>query len=179
MYVFFFQAEDGIRDLTVTGVQTCALPISPNNPVFVNRLDGHEALANAAAMRAAAVTKATPTPSGGEILRDLRTGEPTGIFKDRALDLVGHAIPDPSPAQRDSALARPLAYAASLGVAATAHVSASSADLASYRRLEQAGRLPMRGGLYLPLDSWRAVAAAVRRSGRRGGWGEVGGGEGY
>src|SRR2546429_7433030 len=96
--------------------------VTPNNPVFVNRLDGHEALANAAAMRAAAVTKATPTPSGGEILRDPRTGEPTGIFKDLALDLVGHAIPDPSPAQRDSALARALAYAASLGVAATAHV---------------------------------------------------------
>src|SRR5256886_16834885 len=118
MYVFFFQAEDGIRDLTVTGVQTCALPISPNNPVFVNRLDGHEALANAAAMRAAAVTKATPTPSGGEILRDLRTGEPTGMFKDPALDLVGHAVPDPSPAPRASALARAPAYAASPGAAA-------------------------------------------------------------
>src|SRR5437867_1272599 len=49
--------------------------VTPSNPVFVNRLDGHEALANAAAMRAAAVTKATPTPSGGEILRDPRTGE--------------------------------------------------------------------------------------------------------
>src|SRR5438876_740892 len=43
--------------------------VTPSNPVFVNRLDGHEALANAAAMRAAAVTKAIPTPSGGEIRR--------------------------------------------------------------------------------------------------------------
>src|SRR5256886_16313351 len=132
MYVFFFQAEDGIRDLTVTGVQTCALPISPNNPVFVNRLDGHEALANAAAMRAAHVTKETPTPPGGEILRDLRTGEPTGIFKDGALDVIGRAVPEPSPERRDSALARALAHAASLGVTATAHMSASRAGLASY-----------------------------------------------
>src|SRR2546426_5396604 len=139
----------------------------------------HEALANAAAMRAAAVTKATPTPSGGEILRDPRTGEPTGIFKDRALDLVGHAIPDPSPAQRDSALARALAYAASLGVAATAHVSASWADLASYRRLEQAGRLTMRVALYLPLDSWPAVAETVSRSGRGDDWVKIGGVKGY
>src|SRR5207253_970242 len=122
---------------------------------------------------------ATPTPSGGEILRDLRTGEPTGIFKDRALDLVGHAIPDPSPAQRDSALARALAYAASLGVAATAHVSASWADLASYRRLEQAGRLTMRVALYLPLDSWRAVAETVSRSGRGDDWVKIGGLKGY
>src|SRR5439155_11186901 len=82
--------------------------VTPSNPVFVSRVDGHEALANAAAMRTAAVTKDTPTPSGGEILRDARTGEPTGIFKDRALDLVGRAIPDPSPAQQDSALARAL-----------------------------------------------------------------------
>src|SRR6059036_89060 len=153
--------------------------VTPSNPVFVNRLDGHEALANAAAMRAAAVTKATPTPSGGEILRDPRRGEPTGIFKDRALDLVGHAIPDPSTAQRDSALARALAYAASLGVAATAHVSASWADLASYRRLEQTGRLTMRVALYLPLDSWRAVAETVSRSGRGDDWVKIGGVKGY
>src|SRR5437773_674292 len=138
--------------------------VTSSNPVFVSRVDGHEALANAAAMRVAAVTQDTPTPSGGEILRDARTGGPTGIFKDRALDLIGRAIPDPSPAQRDSALARALAYAASLGVTATSHVSASWADLASYRRIERAGRLTVRAALYLPLDSWRAVAETVSRS---------------
>src|SRR5467141_747983 len=92
--------------------------VTPNNPVFVNRLDGHEALANAAAMRAAKITKDTQAPVGGEMLRDAR-GEPIGIFKDRAMDLVWHAAPDPSPEQRDSALARALAHAASLGVTAT------------------------------------------------------------
>src|SRR6266540_2257619 len=153
--------------------------VTPNNPVFVSRVDGHEALANAAAMRAAAVTKDTPTPSGGEILRDARTGEPTGIFKDRALDLIGRAIPEPSPAQRDSALARALAYAASLGVTATAHVSASWADLASYRRLERAGRLTLRAALYLPLDSWRAVAETVSRSNRGDEWVKIGGVKGF
>src|SRR6267143_2512431 len=153
--------------------------VTPSNPVFVSRLDGHEALANAAAMRAAAVTKDTPTPSGGEILRDTRTAEPTGIFKDRALDLIGRVIPDPSPAQRDSALVRALAYAASLGVTATAHVSASWADLASYRRLERAGRLPVRAALYLPLDSWRAVAESVSRSNRGDDWVRIGGLKGY
>src|SRR5467141_4774684 len=89
--------------------------VTPNNPVFVNRLDGHEALANAAAMRAAGVTVATPSPFGGEITSG-------GVFKDRAMDLVWHAAPDPSPEQRDSALARALAHAASLGVTATAHM---------------------------------------------------------
>jgi len=151
--------------------------VTPNNPVFVNRLDGHEALANSAAMRAAGVTKATPTPQGGEILHDAR-GEPTGIFKDRAMDLIWHAAPDPSPEQRDSALARALAHAAALGVTATAHMSASFADLASYRRLEHAGRQTLRVSLYLPLDSWQAVAeSAARNAGDD--WVRIGGVKGY
>ena len=155
--------------------------VTPNNPVFVNRLDGHEALANAAAMRAAGITRDTPTPAGGEILRDAKTGEAIGIFKDQALDLIGRAIPPPSPERRDSALARALAEAASLGVTATAHMSASWEDLASYRRLEQAGRMTLRVALYLPLEHWREVADTVRRSRQGGGndWVRVGGLKGY
>src|SRR2546427_11874490 len=153
--------------------------VTPANPVFVNRLDGHEALANAAAMRAAGVTRDTPTPPGGEILRDAQTGEPIGIFKDQALDLIGRAQPDPSPEQRDSALARALAHAASLGVTATAHMSASWADLASYRRLEGAGRLTMRVAVYLPVDTWRAVAESVKAHGAGDAWVKIGGLKGY
>lgn len=154
--------------------------VTADNPVFVNRLDGHEALANAAAMRAAGVTKQTATPPGGEILRDPRTGEATGIFKDKALDVIGRAVPEPSPERRDSALARALAHAARLGVTATAHMSASWADLASYRRLERAGRLTLRVALYLPLDAWRAVADSVRRGGGSGdAWVKIGGVKGF
>jgi len=153
--------------------------VTPDNPVFVNRLDGHEALANAAAMKAAGVTRGTPAPAGGEIVRDARTGEPIGIFKDRALDLIGRAIPPPSPEQRDSALARALAHAASLGVTATAHMSASWEDLASYRRLERAGRLTLRVAVYLPLESWRTVADTVGRLGPGDDWVKIGGLKGY
>ncbi len=153
--------------------------VTPDNPVFVNRLDGHEALANAAAMKGAGVTRGTPAPAGGEIVRDARTGEPIGIFKDRALDLIGRAIPPPSPEQRDSALARALAHAASLGVTATAHMSASWEDLASYRRLERAGRLTLRVAVYLPLESWRTVADTVGRLGPGDDWVKIGGLKGY
>ena len=153
--------------------------VTSANPVFVNRLDGHEALANAAAMRAAGVTGQTPTPPGGEILRDAKTGDPIGIFKDQALDLIGRAQPDPSLEQRDSALAHALAHAASLGVTATAHMSASWADLASYRRLEGAGRLTMRVAVYLPVDTWRAVAESVKAHGAGDAWVKIGGLKGY
>src|SRR5919109_3055962 len=137
--------------------------VTPNNPVFVNRLDGHMALANAAAMRAAKVTKDTPAPVGGEVTRDAH-GEPIGIFKDNAEDLIERAIPAPTPEQRDSALARALAHAASLGVTATGHMSASWADLASYRRLERAGRQTVRVSVYLPLENWKAVADSAARN---------------
>jgi predicted amidohydrolase YtcJ len=151
--------------------------VTPNNPVFVNRLDGHEALANSAAMRAAGVSRATASPEGGEVLRDAR-GEPIGIFKDRAMDLIWHAAPDPSPEQRDSALARALAHAASLGVTATAHMSASFADLASYRRFARAGKQTVRVSVYLPLESWKAVAeSAARNAGDD--WVRIGGVKGY
>ena len=153
--------------------------VTPNNPIFVNRLDGHEALANSAAFRAAGVTKDTPTPPGGEILRDPRSGEPLGVVKDQALGVVGRAIPEPSAEERDSALARALAHAESLGVTATAHMSASFADLGSYRRLERAGRMTLRVALYLPIERWRDVADTVRRRGQGDDWVRIGGCKGY
>jgi len=152
--------------------------ITPNNPVFIERLDGHEALANSAAMKAAGITRATPTPPGGEVLHDYR-GEPTGIFKDQALDLIGKAIPEPAPAQRDSALARALAYAASLGVTATGFMSASWEDLASFQRLERGGRVTLRASLYLPLEDWRAVADTVKARGAGDDWVRIGGLKGF
>src|SRR5437667_373655 len=65
--------------------------VTPNNPVFVNRLDGHMALANSAALRAAGVTRATATPPGGEVVRDA-TGEPLGQWHAVA-DTVARAGP--------------------------------------------------------------------------------------
>lgn len=153
--------------------------VTPNNPVFISRVDGHEALANTAAMKAAGVTKATPIPSGGEIQHDANTGEPTGIFKDQALGLIGQAVPDPSPEEKDSAVARALRYAASLGVTATANVSASWSDLASYRRLDRAGRMTMRVYLYFSLDSWRVVAETIKASGKGDDWVHLSGLKGF
>ena len=151
--------------------------VTPHNPVFVSRLDGHMALANAAAMRAANVTRATASPPGGEIPRDAR-GEPIGGFKDQAMSLIWRAAPAPSPQQRDSALARALAHAASLGVTAVAHMSAGWTDLASYRRLAAANRMTLRVAVYLPLEEWRAVAESVAHNAGDD-WVKIGGLKGY
>src|SRR5438445_1529080 len=152
--------------------------VTPNNPVFVDRLDGHMALANAAAMRAAKVTKDTRDPVGGELPRDTR-GEPIGIFKDNAEGLIGAAIPTPAPEQQDSALARALARAASLGVTATGNMSASWANLAAYKRMERANRMTIRVSLYLPIEDWHTVADSVRRNGAGDDWVRIGGVKGY
>ena len=146
--------------------------VTPNNPVFVDRLDGHMALANAAAMRAAGVTDATPAPFGGEITSG-------GVFKDNAEALIRTAIPDPSPEQQDSALARALAHAGSLGLTATANMSASWANLAAYKRMERTGRMTLRGFLYLPIEDWRTVADTVARYGAGDDWVRIGGLKGY
>jgi predicted amidohydrolase YtcJ len=58
---------------------------TPETPVFVSRLDGHMALANSLALRLAGVTRETLDPAGGLIVRDQKTGEPTGVLKDAAM----------------------------------------------------------------------------------------------
>src|SRR5216684_8747725 len=69
---------------------------TPNTPVFVNRLDGHMALANSLALKLANVTRSTKDPDGGVIVRDPTTGEPTGILKDAAQGFVWKVIPEPT-----------------------------------------------------------------------------------
>lgn len=89
--------------------------VTARNPVFVNRLDGHMALANSLAMRLAKVGKQTKEVAGGTIVRDAG-GSPTGIFKDEAMGLIYPAIPEASPDALDEALARAMDHALSLGV---------------------------------------------------------------
>jgi len=153
--------------------------VTPNNPVFVNRLDGHMGLANSAALRAARITRATRDIPGGVIVRDPRTGEPTGILKDAAMGPVQQAIPEPTAAERDAALRRALAYAASKGVTAFAHVSVAPADLGTYLRAKRAGALTARAALYFPLDTWRQVADTIAKIGRGDDWVWIGGVKGY
>jgi predicted amidohydrolase YtcJ len=91
------------------------------------RVFGHMGLANSAALRAAKVSRATRDIAGGVIVRDPRSGEPTGLLKDMAMGPMERAVPAPTDQQRDAALRRALAFAASKGVTAFAHLSSSEA----------------------------------------------------
>ncbi len=124
--------------------------VTPHNPVFVNRLDGHMALANSLALRIAGITKDTPSPAGGEILKDSETGEPTGILKDAALDLVAKHIPEPSLRARLRAAEVALRHAAECGVTSV-HDMASAENLEVYLELLRNDRLTARLYVYIPI----------------------------
>lgn len=152
--------------------------VTPDNPVWINRLDGHMGLANSAALRAANLTREAQAPSGGVIVRDAR-GEPTGILKDNAMGLIYGAIPARTPEETDSALVRAMRYAASLGVTSAAHVSAGWGDLASYRRLDAKGLMTTRVTVFTSLDQWKAVADTIAAVGRGDAWVRLQGVKGY
>ncbi|HEV7591285.1 MAG TPA: amidohydrolase [Longimicrobium sp.] len=90
---------------------------APANPVVLSRVDGHTSWVNSAALRIAGVTKDTRDPPGGEIVRDPRTGEATGILREGpARGLVTTKVPSPGPAQIRRQIRAAMELAASTGV---------------------------------------------------------------
>jgi predicted amidohydrolase YtcJ len=118
-------------------------PVTPDNPLFVSRYDGHSALANSAALRLAGITSQTPDPPGGVIVRDAQ-GNPTGDLKDAATDIVFKVIPPLSHEQRLRAARRALEHAASVGVTSVQNMDPDYADIAAYAELLQNGELTTR-----------------------------------
>lgn len=126
--------------------------VTPDNPVFINRLDGHMALANSLAMKLAGVDKNTKDIAGGEIVRD-KNGNPTGIFKDEAMGYIGRVIPDFPYAERSEYLTAASEYAASLGVTSVQDMSAGR-DVGVLQDLARAGKLKTRVYAVSPLGDW-------------------------
>jgi len=139
--------------------------VTPNNPVWVNRSDGHMMLANALAMKLAGITKDTHDVPGGVIVRD-KDGSPTGIFKDAAKDLVERVIPPPSDAQVDAALLAAQKYALDNGVTSVQDMGftgSKAADMQAlvvrgYQRLMAEGKWKVRVSARFPLDHYRRLA---------------------
>jgi predicted amidohydrolase YtcJ len=152
--------------------------VTPRNPVFVNRLDGHMALANSEALRLARIGRATREIPGGTIVRGPE-GEPTGVLKDEAQNPVYAVIPVPTPAQSDAALERAMKWAASKGVTAVADVSVPWYEVAALRRARAAGKLSTRVAVFVPLGEWRRMADTVRAAGIGDDWLRVAGVKGY
>lgn len=138
-------------------------PVTLGTPVFLSRMDGHQALVNSAALQLAGIdANGPPDPKGGEIERDPHTGEPTGILKESAMGLVGRLIPDPSPEDRYAALLRAMKHANSLGVTSI-HAMSSADDLEAFRRAEKEGKATVRITAYLSTSNWAGNADRIPR----------------
>ena len=151
--------------------------VTPNNPVWINRLDGHMSLANSLALRAAGVTRATAEVPGGTIVR-YPNGDPTGILKDNAADLVNRVVPEPAPAQQDRALDAAMRFVAEQGVTSV-HNMGSWEELAVFERARRAGRLGTRIYAAVPLGTWERLRDYVAANGRGDDWLKVGALKGF
>ena len=125
--------------------------VSPDNPVCVNRYDGHMVLVNGVALKLAGITRNTPVPAGGEIVKDPSTGEPTGILKDAAIGLVSRIIPEPSMKAKLRAAETALRHAAEHGVTSV-HEMADASSFEVYEELLRQGRMTARLYVYIPID---------------------------
>jgi predicted amidohydrolase YtcJ len=117
--------------------------VTPDNPVAIDRYDGHMLLANSKALALAGITVKTPDPPGGVIVRDA-AGQPTGALKDAATELLQKAEPPLNPAERQRAIGSALREAAMRGVTSVQDMSLDYGDLALYSQLEAEDKLTVR-----------------------------------
>ncbi len=127
------------------------------HPVFVDRYDGHMALANSLALKMANVTAKTPDPAGGTIVRDQK-GNPTGVLKDAAMSHVYKIIPSLTHRQRTEVIRRALQHAASLGVTSLQEMNSEFADMGVYAELAEKGELTARMYAVPNETQWEALA---------------------
>ena len=130
---------------------------TPDHPVFVNRLDGHMGLANSLALKLAGVTRETKDPPGGLVVRDARTGDPTGVLKDTAQSLVERVIPDKSFDEKHLAAKAATDHAAQVGVTSLTDMSADG-DVGLYQYMLERGELKTRIYAIRSIVSWEVMA---------------------
>ena len=143
-------------------------PATPHTPVFISRYDGHAALANSLALELAGVTKDTRDPAGGVIVRDPKSGEPTGVLKDEAQNLVAKAIPRPSESEMEEALRAALKEAARVGLTSIHDITVGpeawngnfTGEIELLRRAELEGWLTCRIYAITPIANWKNLEAA-------------------
>jgi predicted amidohydrolase YtcJ len=118
--------------------------ISPNNPVYLTRADGHASVVNSAALKVAGVTKESASPAGGEIMKDKSTGEPTGMLVDRAQGLVGRHVPPDTEADRERALVLGVERSIQLGWTQIQNAGSPLAEVERLKKLYSDGRIKLR-----------------------------------
>jgi hypothetical protein len=140
-------------------------PILPARPAFLTDRDGHTALVNGRALELAGITRATPDPLNGIVVKDAH-GEPTGLLKEAAMELVDALIPPPTAEDRYRALKQRLDLAASFGITSVHQASFPGESLSAYARVLDEGGLKVRFYVAVPFvkepsdedfEAWEAL----------------------
>ena len=146
--------------------------------VFVDRYDGHMALANSVAMRLAGLTARTPEVAGGEIVHDAH-GNPNGLLKDAAMDIVDKVEPPMTRERRLRAITVALEHAASLGVTSVQDMNPDAEEMAIYAELAEKNALTTRIYAAPRLARWKEFAGAGVRRAFGSPWYRIGALKGY
>jgi predicted amidohydrolase YtcJ len=125
--------------------------VSAGHPVFLERVDGHIAVANTRALQIASITIASRDPKGGKIDRDAN-GQPNGILRETARQAVTNAIPAPTHDERRAAMERALAEAARWGVTSVQDNSGDWDDFHVLEEIQKDGKLTARISEWLPFN---------------------------
>jgi predicted amidohydrolase YtcJ len=135
--------------------------ISPNNPVALDRADGHGLVVNSAALKLASVDKSTPSPFGGEIMKDKQTGEPNGMLLDAAQGLIERFIPNTG--SSEEAILLGVKRSIELGWCQIQDAGGSYSDVASIRKLYSEGKIKLR--IYKAVHGPSAASAKLLTDG--------------
>ncbi len=125
--------------------------VTGDHPAFLDRIDGHIAIANSAALKAAGITGRTKPPQGGAIDLDA-SGEPTGILRESAKGLVSSVVPPPSKEERRRGDALAIEDALSHGVTSVQDFS-DWQDFLIFEEMEKEGALQIRISEWLPFKA--------------------------
>ncbi len=152
-------------------------PATGDHPACLSRQDGHMMVCNSLALKIAGVTPATADPPGGVIVRDAK-GDPTGVLKDGAMDLVWVKRPPRSPAEMAAALRAAMKNAARFGVTSVQDLPGTAADVPAWAALRDAGELTVRVNYRPSLSDW-PKAKELQSSMKNDEWLRIGGVKGF
>ena len=125
----------------------------PDRPAVMTCYDGHSVWVNSKALALAGITKDTPNPANGLVVKDPRTGEPTGHLKESATVLLDTVKPKPTEADRRAALRKAVSHAHQFGITSVQNAGTSFEDLALYQQTRRAGELQVRAYLAMSTSS--------------------------
>lgn len=152
-------------------------PATGDRPACLQRQDGHMVVCNSLALKLAGITRDTASPPGGVIVKDA-SGEPTGILKDGAMDLVWKVRPARTQAEILTALRAAMKHAARLGVTSVQDLPGDSGDVTAWATLRDAGEMTVRVNYRPSLSRWQK-ARELQSSVKNDDWFRIGGVKGF